>query len=541
MPSFHPRRRGLTFLVIGALVIPAVLLSILALSLLRELEGLGRRSISEYGNYVAELSIHHVEAELWDDEQRLMVATRADPPRGSEGVSDLLARLKDNPFYQFVFWVRPDRTIIFPEAVSWEDRTSAAILRVLDPVEEALRTEGQGPASLHHLAGDEAGRPFQVTFFTLRSWQDEVLGAVVLVWDLEYVERMVLPRLLAGGPPEGKTVFRAGHLREDTGLCVLARDRRIVYESGPERSAPFVASLPFRRVLPFYRLAVRLEDAEFQAWMRTVRTTHLALIGAMLLIVLLGGVFLIRWINREIELADLKSHLVSSVSHELKTPIALIRLYAETLEMGRVKDPERMREFLQVITRETQRLTHLINNVLDMSQIDAGRKTYRFVPGDLAELVRQTLEAYRYQLDQQGFQLRKELDPGPLTVDLDEEAMTQAFINLLDNAVKYSNGAEQRAIEVTLRRQGNRALLGVRDHGIGIPVGEEERIFDLFYRVNDTRVQGVKGSGLGLTLVRHIVVAHGGRVQARSRPGEGSTFVVDLPLAGEEAARHRDV
>jgi signal transduction histidine kinase len=540
MPSLSPRRRGLTFLVIGALVVPAVLLSILALSLLRELESLGHRSIVEYGFYLAELSIGHVEQALWDDEQRLMVATRADPPRGSEEVTALLARLKENPFYRLVFWVRPDRTIIFPTAVSWEDRTSAAILRVLDPVEEGLRTEGQGPAPLHHIAGEEGGRPFQVTFFTLRSWEDEVLGAVVLVWDLEYVERSVLPQLLAGGPPQGKTVFRAGHLREDTGLSVIARDGRIVFESGPEHSAPFVASLPFRRVLPFYRLAVRLEDAQFRAWMRTVRTTHLALIGAMLLVVLLGGVFLIRWIHREIELADLKSHLVSSVSHELKTPIALIRLYAETLEMGRVTDPVRMREFLQVISRETQRLTHLINNALDMSQIDAGRKTYRFAPSDLADIVRQTLEAYRYQLDQQGFRLVRDLDPGPLTVELDEEAMTQAFINLLDNAVKYSNGAEQKTIEVTLRRQGNRALLGVRDHGIGIPVGEEERIFDLFYRVNDTRVQGVKGSGLGLTLVRHIVVAHGGRVMARSRPGEGSTFVVDLPLADADLARRRE-
>ncbi len=146
MPSLFPRRRGLTFLVIGALVVPAVLLSILALGLLRELESLGRRSIGEYGIYLAELSIGHVEQELWDDEQRLMVATRADPPRGSEEVSALLARLKENPFYRFVFWVRPDRTIIFPNAVSWEDRTSAAILRILDPVEEALRTEGQGPA-----------------------------------------------------------------------------------------------------------------------------------------------------------------------------------------------------------------------------------------------------------------------------------------------------------------------------------------------------------------------------------------------------------
>jgi signal transduction histidine kinase len=531
MRSPSPSRPALIFLVIGALIVPAILLSVLAFSLLRQLESLGRRSLSEYGDYLAELSISHAEQELWDDEQRLMVSIRADPPRDLDEISDLLTRLVGDPFYRLVFWVRPDRSLVFPTAVPWEDRTSTPILRVLDPVAEALATERLGPAPLHHLDGEDRGHPFQVTFFTLRSWQDEVLGAVVLVWNLDHLDREVLPRLFADGPPEGKTTFRAGYLRDYTGLCLLDRDGNVIYESGPERTAPFIASLPFRRVLRFYRLAVRLEDAEFRAWMQRVRTTHLALISGMLLVVLLGGLFLIRWINREIELAALKSHLVSSVSHELKTPIALIRLYAETLEMGRVRDPARMQEFLEIISRETQRLTHLINNVLDVSQIDAGRKTYRLTASDLSLIVRQTLEAYRYQLDRAGFRVERAIDPGPLVAQVDPEAITQAFINLLDNAIKYSDGAPQKEIQVTLARQGHKALLSVRDHGIGIPPGEERRIFELFYRGRDPRVAGVKGSGLGLTLVSHIMTAHGGRVNVRSHPGAGATFTLELPLA----------
>jgi hypothetical protein len=380
MRSPAPSRRALIFLVVGALVVPAILLSVLALSLLRQIETLGRRSLGEYGDYLAELSISHAEQELWDDEQRLMVATRADPPRDMNEVAALLAELSRNPFYRLVFWVRPDRSTAFPNAVPWEDRTSAPVLRALEPVAQSLADEWQGPAPLHHVDGEDGGRPFQVTFFTLRSWQDEVLGSVVLVWNLDHLDRQVLPRLFAGGPPQGKAVFRAGYLRDHTGLCLLDRDGHVIYESGPERAAPFIASLPFRRVLRFYRLAVRLEDAEFQSWMRRVRTTHLALISAMLLIVLLGGLFLIRWINREMELAALKSHLVSSVSHELKTPIALIRLYAETLEMGRVREPERMQEFLEIISRETQRLTHLINNVLDVSPEDLSVRHHRSEP-----------------------------------------------------------------------------------------------------------------------------------------------------------------
>jgi signal transduction histidine kinase len=217
------------------------------------------------------------------------------------------------------------------------------------------------------------------------------------------------------------------------------------------------------------------------------------------------------------------------VSHELKTPIALIRLYAETLEMGRVRDESRAREFLQVISREAQRLTHLINNVLDIARLDAGRKTYNFAEADLVKVVTDTLEAYRYQFDAGGFVIERRIDPGPLTARVDPEAITRALLNLLDNAVKYSNGATD--IAVSLRRHGRHAVLSVRDHGIGIPAAEQEHIFELFYRVEDGLVQGVKGSGLGLTLVKHIAEAHGGRVQVKSKPDAGSTFTIELPLA----------
>jgi signal transduction histidine kinase len=146
--------------------------------------------------------------------------------------------------------------------------------------------------------------------------------------------------------------------------------------------------------------------------------------------------------------------------------------------------------------------------------------------------VRDTLDAYRYQLDLEGFQVTRQIEPGPLRARVDPEAITRALINLLDNAVKYSKGSKE--IDVVLRRQGDRALLSVKDRGIGIPPEEHERIFDLFYRVEDELVQRIKGSGLGLTLVRHIVEAHGGRVGVRSRPGEGSTFTIELPLGEGE-------
>ncbi len=523
-----PRRRSVILLVIGLLLVPAVLLSVLALSLLGQLESLGRRSWSDYGQYLAELSRESAEHELWSEEQRLMVAIRANPPADADAVPDLLASLATNPAYQFVYCVRPDSTLIFPADATWQERTEAAVLRSLEPVWAALATDALGPAPLRHLAGDDRGHPFQVTHFTLRSWQEELLGAVVLIWDLGYLKTVVLPGLFAQGPPGGKEIFRAGYLRDHIAVCLIDERGDLLFESRPQPGADLIASEPFHRVLPFWRVGIRLEDREYKAWVRSIRTTHLALIASMLTVIVLGGIFLLRWIDREIEAAEQKARFVSSVSHELKTPIALVRLYAETLELGRVRDPERAREFLQVISREAERLTHLINNVLDISRIDAKRKTYSFADGDLVQIVNDTLDAYRYQLDAQGIRVTRLLEPGPLPARVDPEAITRALLNLLDNAVKYANGAEE--IQVVLKRHGRHAHLSVHDRGIGIPAAEQQRIFDLFYRGSDGLAPGVKGSGLGLTLVKHIAEAHGGRVYVKSKVGEGSTFTIEIPV-----------
>ncbi len=534
-----PRRRPIILLMVGVLLLPAFVLSALALSLLGQFDSLGRRSWSDYGEYLAVLTLDDTEHELWSEEQRLMVAIRANPPEDVPAVPGLLAELSTLPAYRFVYCVQPDSMIIFPATATWEERSAAPVLRSLPQVHAVLVSDGLGPAPLHHLAGEDRGEPFQVTYFTLHSWAGELLGAVVLIWDLGYMKHTVLPALLARGPSEDKSVFRAGYLRDHVAVCLVDEAGEIAFATRSQPGADLIAAQPFSRFLPFWRVGIQLEDREYKAWVRSVRTTHLALIGGMLGIILLGGVFLLRWINRELEAAERSSRFVSSVSHELKTPIALIRLYAETLEMGRVRDESRAREFLQVISREAQRLTHLINNVLDIARLDAGRKTYNFAEADLVKIVTDTLDAYRYQFDTGGFVIDRHVDPGPLTARVDPEAITRALLNLLDNAVKYSNGATD--IAVSLRRHGRHAVLSVRDHGIGIPATEQEHIFELFYRVEGGMVQGVKGSGLGLTLVKHIAEAHGGRVQVKSKPDEGSTFAIELPLAAPSSPQASDL
>ncbi len=263
---------------------------------------------------------------------------------------------------------------------------------------------------------------------------------------------------------------------------------------------------------------------------RFLRTSYLILGGLSLLMA--GGIFLsYRSVNKEMAVAKLKSDFVSNVSHELRTPLALIRLYAETLELGRITTPEKHQEYYRIVRKESERLTALINNILDFSRIEAGRKEYDFRETDLAELVRTTLDSYRFQIEQQGFVFEEHItdDLPPMTVD--REAIARSLLNLVNNAVKYS--AKDKFLAVNMYRENGSVKLEVVDRGIGVPRGEQGKIFEKFYRASDPLVHNTKGSGLGLSLVRHVVEAHGGHVAVESAVGQGSKFTIELPVSSD--------
>lgn len=261
---------------------------------------------------------------------------------------------------------------------------------------------------------------------------------------------------------------------------------------------------------------------------RWVRQSFLILGGLSLLMI--GGLILTyRSVSKEMALARLKSDFVSNVSHELRTPLALIRLYAETLELGRITTPEKKEEYYRIIRKESERLTALINNILDFSRIEAGRKEYDFRETNIAELVSNTLDSYRYQIEQQGFAFEQSIDASIPAVRVDREAIARALVNLVNNALKYS--AEEKFLGVKLYRANDSLKLEVVDRGIGITRREQSKIFEKFYRTGDPLVHNTKGSGLGLSLVRHITRAHGGEVEVESSPGKGSKFILTLPLA----------
>jgi len=352
-----------------------------------------------------------------------------------------------------------------------------------------------------------------------------VLGLVA--FDEDYLRKTFLPAIMKDVLTSKSTVLRA-----DANLPVM-----MIHP--PKDSTPWVASpnwdggqpeqeRRFVDTFPDLVLAIKYQGttvADIGA--RFLRYNYIVL-GALSLLMIGGFWLTYRNVYREMTLARLKSDFVANVSHELRTPLALIRLYAETLELGRLTTQDKYQEYFRIIREESERLTALINNILDFSRIEAGRKEYEFKETDLADLVRSTLDSYRYQIEQNGFVFEENISADIPPVIVDREAIARSLLNLVNNALKYSK--DQKYIGVSLYRANGSVKLEVSDRGIGIPAKEQEKIFEKFYRCGDPLVHNIKGSGLGLSLVRHIARAHGGDVLVESAPEKGSKFTIALPL-----------
>jgi signal transduction histidine kinase len=346
-----------------------------------------------------------------------------------------------------------------------------------------------------------------------------VLGVAGLIADGVWVREHFLPERLvlhADLLPEP--------LRERVQLSLRTRPDAL-------DAAPGIADeveLPFRFVFSGWSLAVRGHDLAPEAWARRSLWLNLAL-SLLVSGVLASAIWLaLRNAARATQLSQMKTEFVSNVSHELRTPLASIRVFGELLRLGRVSEPEKVREYGEYIDLETRRLTRLVDNILDFSKIESGQRSYRFEPVDLAELVATTLRSFEVRLRQEGFSLALHEPDEPLPPVLgDPSALAQVLTNLLDNAVKYSGTAREIAIE--LGREPDAVTLAVSDRGPGIAPDQQARVFEKFYRVSDGLVHDAKGSGLGLAIVKHVVEAHGGTVELESAPGAGSTFRIRLP------------
>jgi signal transduction histidine kinase len=271
---------------------------------------------------------------------------------------------------------------------------------------------------------------------------------------------------------------------------------------------------------------------------------------------LVGFIMARRAFNTQLQLSESKSNFVSSVSHELRAPIASVRLMAESLERGKVSEAPKQNEYFRFIVQECRRLSSLIENVLDFSRIEQGRKQYEFEPTDLAALTRETVKLMEPYAAEKGVILeislpipeRSEHDNSAIRnpqsaieplrnpqseLEVDGRAIQQALVNLMDNALKHS--PKGSVVKIGFECDSHFARLWVEDHGPGIPPEEHERIFERFYRLGSELRRETQGVGIGLSIVRHIVEAHGGKVTVRSSVGQGSRFTIELPLTSKTA------
>ena len=292
---------------------------------------------------------------------------------------------------------------------------------------------------------------------------------------------------------------------------------------------PYIA--PEDRKLEIWRLRTGYADQSIADIIAARERPQRALMALLAGVMALGVFFVVRAAAREVRVADMKSNFVSSVSHDLKTPLALIQLFAETLELGRLKSTERANEYYRIINSEARKLTRLINNLLDFSRIEAGLRRYKREPANLTELTRQVLDSLESQFRHNKFNVSLHLDDY-VPVVIDKEAAQQALENLLSNAMKYS--PDNREITVRVARHDGYGIVSVTDQGIGIPPRLHRRVFRKFFRVQTDAGTGPQGTGLGLAIVDHVMRGHNGFVRVDSEPGRGSTFSLYFPLyAGE--------
>lgn len=267
-----------------------------------------------------------------------------------------------------------------------------------------------------------------------------------------------------------------------------------------------------------------------QKGLRVARTT--VILGASIIVFLAGIYLLLSSIHTNIKIRQMKEDFIASVSHELKTPLAAIKMFAETLSMGRVKDKKRVHEYYLTIIRETDRLTRFINKILDFQKIEKGRKIYNFEKVNVINLVKSAVEIHKNQFQDDTVVYEEVYDDNVPEIEIDPDAMSQVFLNLLINAYKYSK--DEKYIKVKVAKSDKNIIISIIDRGIGISKDKVTRIFDKFYRVDRDATKDIKGSGIGLAFVKSVIEAHDGEIGVESQINKGSVFKISLPIKKEE-------
>jgi two-component system phosphate regulon sensor histidine kinase PhoR len=373
-----------------------------------------------------------------------------------------------------------------------------------------LKTSVPPYQELRHLHRAYGGQTYLLSY-----WQEEHAARryLVIVWhDVPRIVHEIFPALYADA--------------QQSRINVVDADGRVVY-GPPLVRGGLTLGRQFETTLYKWTVNVTMTSGEeLVAAVQRRRVLEMVLVGLSSLVVVSGLIVVVLAAARERRLSNLKSDFVANVSHELKTPLSLVRMFGELLQSGRVETEEKRRQYLSIIVSESERLAALIENVLDFAKVERGKQAYEFTDGQLGEVVARAVDACRTRAEREGVELELQIDSDLGPVRLDERAIEIAVFNLIDNALKYA--AEGKSVSVTVRRAQGSLEIRVTDRGPGIPPDDRKRIFERFERGRTATGKHVRGSGIGLALVKHIAEAHGGRVTIEDASPRGSTFVISL-------------
>lgn len=507
--------RALTFLLLPAMVVAVAVLSGGSFRASFQLDKLREQAVVE-----ASLELANARASLLDqmiiDQDNIVLSEFETHPLNKVAESWLGVADRQTPTVRAI--IAFELQTALREVVVYASRAPGAadddfrrllLYRVLGDLELAVEPTDQ----LRHLHQSYDGQNYLFSY-----WQRVVAGEryLVLAWhDVPRIVHDYLPTLYAEKGAQNR-------------LNIVDSKGRIIF--GPPLSeGEYTVGRQFQTTLYKWRLNVALNAAEQLAKSTERRLLIEIVLATLSALVVVAGVFVILTAAaRERRLANLKSEFVANVSHELKTPLSLIRMFAELLQGGKAGNPEKRKQYVDIIVTESERLGALIENVLNFSKLERGLGAYDFAERDLHEVVRKTLLALHHRAERMAMNIEPDIPEEPLVVRLDERAIDIAVNNLVDNALKYaSNGGW---VGVSVRSgSGPYVEIVVRDRGPGIATEERGRIFQRFVRgeppTGETRQ---RGSGIGLSLVKNVAEAHGGTAWVESEPGGGSAFHLTL-------------
>ena len=312
---------------------------------------------------------------------------------------------------------------------------------------------------------------------------------------------------------------------KDKFVLFVENDSTTIFESDSIENKESSITKPLW-VVPSYSMGILLKGKTIDELMGERIVYNFILLLVALFVIIIAGLFVFKAITKEIKLAQLKSDFVSNVSHELKTPLSLISMFSETLEMGKIKSEEKRQEYYSIIHRETNRLSRIVSSVLNFSKMEAGKREFKFVELDLNTIIQQIIDTYDYHLKSKGFTCIYEKDKLPLIWG-DVEAISETIINLIDNAIKYSQ--KEKRIIVRTRLEKYSIICEIEDYGIGISEDDQKKVFDKFFRATSGNIHDTKGTGLGLSIVKSIMDEHNGEISLTSKIDDGTIFKLSFP------------